>query len=449
MYDKGDKKNENENNEKQMTSSNTTTDTSASLRELSRSSRRIISIIGIISLLCTVFLWVSGNYLVKEVVSKNFENPFLIVYFTQLSYMFYFIFLRVNDPLLKYISYLRQRIIVEDEVHHNEQGDDAVVSVDGDGDGEDLVSPTTTTNTNTKDDPEADASLLTLPPITTRQLCRISAIFTILYLLSNWSFSKSLVYTSVTTASILATTGAFTTLVIGIPLGVEYISGLRVLSCVVCLFAVVLVLLSNGSSYIGWLGNLMAIGSSVLNGIYSIYLRKASVNESRLNIPLIFAISGVYTLFAGLIPFYCLHVTGFESVPALTEWPVKYILVNVFVCGLLPNYLWNIAFICNSPFTVAVGTSFSLPLTFVIEYFLQQKYTHSLTEYFAAILMVVSCLLVNLSQLYPDWDVIVEGFLVGRGIVHKGFFGVDSDVPTDVRLERLLRRAIDRELSRK
>lgn len=416
--------------EKKMSHSTTTistTDTS-SLTErcaavaASKHSSRVISLIGIVSLLFTVFLWVSGNYLVKEVVSTNFKNPFLIVYFTQLSYMFYFIFLKVNDPFLKWISSLRKKIIVEDD----KSGGDSCVDLEA----------------------EEDVSKTQLEPISNIELCKISAIFTCLYLLSNWSFSTSLVHTTVTTASILATTSAFTTLVIGIPLGIEYISGLRILSCTVCFFAVVLVLLSNGTSQ-GWFGNLMAIGSSILNGIYSIYLRKASVDESRLNIPLIFAIGGVYTLFIGLIPFYILHSCGIEPIPPMSEWPFSYIFVNVFVCGLLPNYLWNIAFICNSPFTVAIGTSFALPLTFIIDYSLSRNSAHTLTEYFAAFLMVISCLLVNMSQLYPDWDVVVEGYLIRKGIVHKGFFGKDSHLPTDQRMHKMLKRAMEKEISKK
>lgn len=99
-----------------------------------------------------------------------------------------------------------------------------------------------------------------------------------------------------------------------------------------------------------------------------------------------------------------LHATGFE----LFEWPKDgkewaSILANVVLGSLLPNYLWNIAFLMTTPLVVAMGISFTVPVTLMTEYFYGKEQI-TWVYLVAGSMVVVGFLLINLSSLYPESD---------------------------------------------
>jgi solute carrier family 35 protein F5 len=326
--------------------------------------------VGLFSLILVVVFWVGSSFLTKRILA-DYDKPFMMCYLTNLSFLLYFIFLVVEDP-----------------VKRLEKSD---------------------TNNNPKE----------LPPFTKREIARIAFVFFALYLASNYATNIAFGATSVGSASILASTCGFFTLLFGWLVRVEVLSLFRVLAVFISVGGVLLLGIPEFSSQdTRTLGNSLALVGAVLYGVYSIFLKKVSIDESRISMPLLFAFGGLYTLGLAWIVLLGLHVSGVE----MLEWPsqdaIKLILINVFLGGFIPNYLWNVAFVCTSPLVVAIGISFNIPLTLLVEYLTEGTFHAYRTA--AGVCVVVGFIIVNLSSIYPQWDLAAERVLVKAGIMQEG-----------------------------
>lgn len=215
-------------------------------------------------------------------------------------------------------------------------------------------------------------------------------------------------------ATIIASTCGFFTLIIGAFLGTERLSLLK-------LFAVAIryPASTNWASFLGVVllssskneleetrlsGNICALVGALLYGCYSGYLKKTLIDESRVRMPFLFAFTGLYTCL-GLWPLFFL-LNYFEIEPASAPQSLGVcmaIALNTLLGSLLPNYLWNVAFVFTSPLIVALGISCNLPLTLLVEYLLT-KTGIRLEKLISAALIIVGFIIVNVASLCPSWD---------------------------------------------
>lgn len=262
---------------------------------------------------------------------------------------------------------------------------------------------------------DEEVKKIELAPLTKKHHAWIATVFCLLYLGSNYATYLSFDYTSVGSASILLSTCGFFTLLFGRIVGIEQLSLTRILAVLISVGGVLLLGIPEfRDSRTRALGNLIALTAAFLYGVYSTYLKRIAIDESRLNMTLLFGLSGLYTLLFLWPVFGILHLTGYETLEMPSATTAVHIAINVIVGGLIPNYLWNVAYIGTSPLMVAIGLSFNIPLTLIVEKMRGQPMEpHRIGS---AVCVVLGFLILNLSTIYPQIDLFGENFLKSLGL---------------------------------
>lgn len=203
------------------------------------------------------------------------------------------------------------------------------------------------------------------PPLTVKETAVLALLTSVLYFGMNYFTNMSFVLTSIGSASILASTCGFFTLLVGRIAGVEKLTLVKLIATLVSAGGVVILGISefSGSDTKG-LGNAFAIVGAVLYGINSAVLKLRTGDETRISTLNLFAFVGLYVTIFSPPFFYLFHKTGIETFE-LPERPIVYLFlfINVLFGSLIPNYLWNVAFAYTSQLVVASwrGQSSSRP----------------------------------------------------------------------------------------
>lgn len=305
---------------------------------------------------------------------------------------------------------------------------------------------------NVPSDPDDEKQTLALPPLSSREIAKMALVFFALYIASNYlvnrSFvsgpvsSDSAVRSPVSSASILASTSAVFTLIFGCLAGVDVVSVLRVAAVLVSVGGVAVLgfhsFFDNDNS---WSRTLCGLMGAILYGIYSTFVKRKSIDEARINMPLLFGFSGLWTIFLAWPFFFILHYTNVEPFVLPNASQIKMILINVFLGGLLPNYLWNVAYVCTTPLIVAIGLSFTIPLTILVEWWRNEPIDP--VRVYSALCVISGFILVNLANLYPAWDMKAEKML----LVPMGLMREDQVVSTEQRAAKLQKKLIAAQLA--
>lgn len=356
--------------------------------------------IGIISLILVVVFWVGSSFLTHDILEK-YDKPFLMCYLTNLSFTLYFIFLFVEDPVNRLIT------------HKSPPNSSSSPATQRSGHGNANLEAASGNNSGPL------AATRDLAPLTTGQIAKVALVFFVLYLTSNYVTNMAFIKTSVGAASILAATCGLFTLIFGWMLGVEVLSLMRILAVVVSIGGVLLLGIPafRAKDTRMW-GNVLALTGAFLYGVYSTYLKKISRDESRINMPVLFAFCGLYTLLLAWPMFLLLHFEGVETLEAPPSGTViLYMAINVILGGFVPNYLWNVAFVCTSPLVVAIGMAFNIPITLLVEWYRYGSAEIEWQRVGAGICVVLGFMIVNMATFYPRMDLAGERLLVRLGLM--------------------------------
>lgn len=82
-------------------------------------------------------------------------------------------------------------------------------------------------------------------------------------------------------------------------------------------------------------GDILAFGSAVLYGAYSVVMKKRVQNEDRVNMPLFFGLVGLFNLILLWPGFIVLHYTGvetFELPPTGKIWTIIVVIIPRHPC---------------------------------------------------------------------------------------------------------------------
>lgn len=239
---------------------------------------------------------------------------------------------------------------------------------------------------------------------------KIGAFFFILYFAANYTMNLAFGMTSVGSASILASTSGLFTLIFGFLLKQEKVTTLKVFAILVSVGGAAIISNEEFSSKDNKAaGNICALVSALLYGVYSVSLKKVSVDESRLNAPLLFGIIGFFSSVALWPIFLIFHYTKFETF----SWPngeiLGFLLLNIFFGSFLANFLWIVAMSYSTPLVVALGLSMNIPLTLAGEIVIQHNSTIPSYKIWSALCVVIGFLIVNVAELFPRIDKYLDG----------------------------------------
>jgi solute carrier family 35 protein F5 len=333
-----------------------------------------------------VVLWVLSSFLLNNLFEQGiYSKPFLITWFNTASFSFY---------LIPY--YLNQK-------NNNQQ-------IEYDNDSNLLISPDNENliGIHNYENPSSDTLIISsselnnkLHPLTFKETLKLSFFFCILWFTSNFFNNTSLLFTSVSSQTILSSTSSFFTLLIGYFFDQETFNLTKILSLIGLLIGVICVTLndnpqtSDSSPFqLILIGDIFALLGAFCYGIYSILLKLKVKDDSRMDMKLFFGFVGIFNTFL-LWPFLIIahysKIETFQLPPTKSVW-----LIILFNCAIsfLADFLWARAMLLTSPLTVTVGLCLTIPLALICDVIFKFK-INSPIYFFGAFLVCFSFYWIN------------------------------------------------------
>ncbi|KAF9452664.1 hypothetical protein P691DRAFT_803782 [Macrolepiota fuliginosa MF-IS2] len=360
--------------------------------------------IGIVLLLVVVLLWTTSNFVTQNLFVNGYEKPFLVTYLNTSAFAFYLI------PFCIRLLWRRQTTEETDSLHTSRKGlagtaaeyqplaasepiDEVEEELRPDSSRTHLVSPRTTDESGVKEE---------LPPLSVRQTAELALAFCLLWFIANWSVNAALNYTTVASATILASTSGFFTLGVGRIFKVEKLTLLKIAAVFTSFLGVILVSLSDSAqsknptsqnpvpnptpestpsttkslmaifehSSQPLLGDVLALTSALFYALYVILLKVRIKDESRIDMQLFFGFVGLFNVLAcwpiGLV----LHLTGMERFELPTKAAEWYAIVVNMVITWSSDYLYVLAMLKTTPLVVTVGISLTIPVAVLGDFIL-------------------------------------------------------------------------------
>ncbi|RIA99704.1 hypothetical protein C1645_811053 [Glomus cerebriforme] len=369
--------------------------------------------VGILTLLCVVFIWVGSSFLMNSIFANHkYNKPFAITYINTASFSLYLLYFICNKkrPIDKqsitefnnalYDALSRSSVDSSErpsssndgmnEVQENImlQPESSEANLGLTNDDSFFVRLQRTSHNETSDShPHIDphdilSSTRDEEKLTTLQIAKLGLTFCILWFAANWSTNASYAYTSVASSTILSSTSGLFTLIIGSLAKVEKFTLFKSAAVFISFFGVYLItngVASNTTSEDHddnsfpsnpLLGNFLALIGAFFYGCYTVLLKLRIQNESRVNMPLFFGFVGIINVILLWPIFLILHFIGLEQLqlpPNTTIWTM--IAINALIGTFLSDYLWLLAVLLTSPLTVTLGLSLTIPIALIGDVF--------------------------------------------------------------------------------
>ncbi|EXJ75137.1 uncharacterized protein A1O5_01833 [Cladophialophora psammophila CBS 110553] len=377
--------------------------------------------LGLILLLCVVFLWTMSNFLGSSIFADNtYAKPFFLTYLNTSTFILAMI------PTLLRTAYKRHRDRGDlyDTIRARvlravgRKGYRQLSNIDSAQDPEEegqnsecetfIQKPsrnhsTAGTHHHGHHNVEEEGKHLGIIPT-----ARLAFAFCILWFSANYFAMACLKYTTVASTTILTSTSSFWTLFIGALTGTEKFTWRKLCGVLASFAGIILIstvdfsaktdggvsgsspqLRGEGGSISKRvdtfpdkppselaLGDAFALLSAIIYGVYTITLKKTTIKAlpRSLNMPLFFGLVGACNLVLLFPLFPILHYTGLEPFsfpPSRRIWTILLINSCASFCS---DLCWAYAMVLTSPLLVTVGLSLTIPLSLVGEMVLQGHY---------------------------------------------------------------------------
>ena len=259
-----------------------------------------------------------------------------------------------------------------------------------------------------------------------RETARLSLEFCILWFLANYFVAACLEYTTVASSTILTSTSSVWTLVFGSMLHVERFTIKKVIGVMASLAGIIMIssidVTGNQDKNRGSfphkshkqiaVGDVLALVSAIMYGIYTTLMKKRIGDESRVDMPMFFGFVGLINLVTLLPGFPILHYTGIETFELP---PTKRILAIVLVIrpqnnlhegfanrvyqinsatSLVSDLCWAYSMLLTSPLITTVGLSLTIPLSIVGE-MIEYSQTSGILYWIGACIVLISFIFIN------------------------------------------------------
>ncbi|KAF2398668.1 hypothetical protein EJ06DRAFT_479462 [Trichodelitschia bisporula] len=237
----------------------------------------------------------------------------------------------------------------------------------------------------------------------------LSLHFSILWFAANYMSSACLEYTTVASTTILTSTSSIWTLVVGTLLHVEKFTVRKLLGVLASVLGIILVssvdITGKNDGNRGTFphkspkeiatGDVQALFSAILYGLYIVIMKKKIGDERRVNMPLFFGFVGLLNMLLLWPGFFILNWTGIEPF----ELPPKgrvltIILASPRLSSLLSDFCWAYAALLTSPLVTTVGLSMSIPLSLIGQMIIHGQYVTAL-YWLGAAIVLTSFIIVN------------------------------------------------------
>ncbi|KAF6006167.1 hypothetical protein HII13_005288 [Brettanomyces bruxellensis] len=349
--------------------------------------------LGLFFLLCVVLLWVLSSFLLNDLFEKGiYSKPFLITWINTSAFTFYLIpyYLRYhlnklseNSPIVRVLSSIsssagqesRDQNDINDDIEAEAEAFDAeAANIESSNENNDNTSMSGTSALIIVDSHKPE-------PLTFLETIHLSFWFCILWFVSNLLNNASLIFTSVSSQTILASTSSFFYYTLSI--------------------AGIILVTSNDNPVkneaaeqaIMW-GNLLALAGALCYGVYSILLKLNVKEDSRIDMKLFFGFVGLFNFLLLWPPLIIMNKLGYERLELPPNKSVYIIIIFNCIASFLADFLWARAMLLTSPLTVTVGLSMTIPVAMVCDFIFNLKW-NSPVYIIGAMLICASFYMVN------------------------------------------------------
>lgn len=424
---------------------------------------------GIILLMCVVFLWTASNFLASNILADDsYSHPFFITYINTSFFVVFLIhviarrvyrmwrrgklsqvrslksfFTSLDVHGMKVPpSYVQKTVLPLDEEDEDYgAGNQRERLLDDFAQDGELAPPSLTSSIIIDAAKSSSTEKLGLG-----ETARLAAQFCMLWFLANYLAIACLQYTTVGSTTILTSTSGVWTLVFGALIRVERFTLRKALGVFASLVGVILISRVDLSSSPSTtpdgdavttpsdgtndpyanktpaeiaLGDAMAALSAIVYGIYTIVMKKQVGDESRVNMQLFFGLVGLFNVFLLWPGFILLHVLHIEEFSLPSENRIWVIILVNSISSLISDICWAYAMLLTTPLVVTVGLSLTIPLSLVGQIILQGQYA-SVLYWIGATIVFASFLIVN-QESKEDEEVMEEQEdLGGSALLSRG-----------------------------
>ncbi|MCJ1393185.1 hypothetical protein MMC18_006057 [Xylographa bjoerkii] len=371
--------------------------------------------LGIALLLITVLLWTISNFLASTIFADNsFSKPYFVTYLNTSFFSFFLLFslvrqlwknhgsitkvMRGGTTHVRYgsIEAHEHEAFLKPDLGHGVQRENSSSS-------DSLYNDESMTNSKTflraaHSQHEAGLSV--------RDTAKLSLEFCILW--ANYFIAACLEYTTVASSTILMSTSSIWTLLLGALLKVEMFTVKKMIGVLASLAGIILISTvdlsgstdKNRGSFPHKsptqiaIGDALALGSAVLYGIYTIFMKKRIGDEGKVDMLLFFGFVGAFNMAALWPGFLVLHFTGLETFqlpPTNRIWTI--VIVNS-ITSLVSDFCWAYAMLLTSPLVVTVGLSLCIPLSLIGQMIINSQ-TSSIVYWIGACVVFLSFIFIN------------------------------------------------------
>lgn len=136
----------------------------------------------------------------------------------------------------------------------------------------------------------------------------------------------------------------------------------------------------------------------------AVLLKKFAPEEGTLNMPMFFGFLGLFHTIICLPLLLLLHCLGVETFQPISRQLLSFLTFNAVFGTVLSNVLWAKAIILTSPLIVNLGTSTSIPLSFLADYLNPHANPPNMAPQYllGALLVLGSFVLVSLLEASSD-----------------------------------------------
>ncbi|MCJ1424026.1 hypothetical protein MMC29_001913 [Sticta canariensis] len=244
--------------------------------------------------------------------------------------------------------------------------------------------------------------------LNTRETAKLGFEFCLLLFFANYFVAAGLHFTTVASVTILTATCGIWTLLVGALVGTEVFTLKKLIAVFATLAGVILTssvdLSGENEKNRGYfphksrkelaIGDMLALASAVMYGVYTTVLKKKVGNEARVNMTLFFGFVGLFNLillFPGLVIFHFSGLEHFQFPPSKHIWAI--VMINSII-SLVSDVCWAYSMLLTTPIVVTVGLSLTIPLSLIGQTVIY-KQNASLLYWIGAVTVFLSFLLVN------------------------------------------------------